>query len=214
MPAGAALGPTTPLLCFHPLQGLEQQVNAELRGLSIKAQTQLLEDAAPATAAAAAAAGTAPAPTPDASSAAPGAAGGAPNAGPGAAAAGPAPAVPVGGAGLFGNGMQLVQSRILEPCDMSANVKLGPGGQDVSIDISDVQLRMSPDVMQLISHLNKVRGESDGEGEGREQVVWEVLGAACVCGVGVGGVGEGSRRLVLPCLPALLTRGCVTQPSD
>jgi len=49
---------------------------------------------------------------------------------------------------------QQVAISILEPCDVTASYKVTeePAIQDVNLDISDVQLRMSPDVMALITH--------------------------------------------------------------
>jgi hypothetical protein len=94
--------------CWGPCwtQGLEQQVNAELRGLAVKAQTRLLQDGSSAPAASAAA--------PE----------GAPGAGVGEGAAAAPPAAAGGGGGLFGGGESLVQTSILEPCDITALVKM------------------------------------------------------------------------------------------
>lgn len=45
---------------------------------------------------------------------------------------------------------------ILEPCDIKVGLKSSEAVQDVSVDVSAVQLRMSPDVMQLLQHLQQV----------------------------------------------------------
>lgn len=50
-----------------------------------------------------------------------------------------------------------VATGILEPCDVKLVVKQSATVQDYNIDISALQLRLSPDVMQLLLHLQQVR---------------------------------------------------------
>jgi hypothetical protein len=123
---------------------------AELRGLAVKAQEQLLE-AAPG---APEAAGPAQPFLPDA-----------PDDG-AAAAAGPAPPGTTLAASSLRRGAaaaaaaaiaraQQVAISILEPCDIVATYRVAESPaplQDVGLDISDVQLRMSPDVMALVTN--------------------------------------------------------------
>jgi hypothetical protein len=52
---------------------------------------------------------------------------------------------------------QEVATSILEPCDVRLVLKASQAVQDVALDVSALQLRMSPDVMQLLLHLHKVR---------------------------------------------------------
>lgn len=51
---------------------------------------------------------------------------------------------------------QEVATGILEPCDVKVVMKQSEAVQDLNVDISALQLRMSPDVMQLIMHLQQV----------------------------------------------------------
>lgn len=51
---------------------------------------------------------------------------------------------------------QEVATGILEPCDVKVVLKQSEAVQDLNIDVSTLQLRMSPDVMQLVLHLQQV----------------------------------------------------------
>jgi vacuolar protein sorting-associated protein 13A/C len=126
------------------MQGANSEVAAQLLGLSVKAQTRLLEDAA-----AAAAAATQ---QPERS------ASGADSSGSGAAAdarqprSGQQQQQQQGGV----QKQQETATSILEPCDIKVATKSSESVQDVNVDVSAVQLRMSPDVMQLLQHLQQV----------------------------------------------------------
>lgn len=108
------------------VQGLDQFCAAEIRGLTMKAQTHLLEDAQP------------DSPTASAHDKQTGSTAG------GADPAGVSPR------------SQQTASSILEPCDITASYKLTSALQDVSMDVTDLRLRVSPDVMQLVLHLQQV----------------------------------------------------------
>jgi len=51
---------------------------------------------------------------------------------------------------------QQVATSILEPCDVKVSMKNSSDLQDLNVDVSALQLRMSPDVMQLLMHLQQV----------------------------------------------------------
>jgi len=121
-------------------------VKAELRNLSVKAQTRLLEDSSSA---------LPQGPLPSSSSHSPARAAGEPPSG--NLGDSRANLLQAGVAGLLGNVAESVQSNILEPCDVEATVKLTDKVQDVSLDVSDIRLRLSPDVLQLALHLQQVR---------------------------------------------------------
>ncbi|KIY91741.1 hypothetical protein MNEG_16223, partial [Monoraphidium neglectum] len=137
----------------YTMTGPDSSILAELRGLAIKAQERTLEDDRPTTTASittpihSADPAAIPSPTEAAAIADPAAAAAAaaelpqPAAGPGSEAAAVAVA----------RGQQVAIS-ILEPCDVTARYRVSETLQDVKLDISDVQLRMSPDVMALIMH--------------------------------------------------------------
>jgi hypothetical protein len=109
------------LLLLVRLQDSNAQLTTQLKGLSVKAQSRLLEDAA----------------------------GGAP---------GPADSVDAPSAASYRPAVaQEVAISILEPCDVRVVLKASAAVQDVALDVSALQLRMSPDVMQLLLHLHKVR---------------------------------------------------------
>jgi len=54
------------------------------------------------------------------------------------------------------NMQQQVATSILEPCDVTVSMKNKADLQDLTVDVSALQLRMSPDVMQLLMHLQQV----------------------------------------------------------
>jgi hypothetical protein len=108
------------MLLLVCLQDTDSQITTQLKGLSVKAQSRLLEDAA---------GGVGSTDSEDA---------------PSAASYRPAVA-------------QEVAISILEPCDVRVVLKASAAVQDVGLDVSALQLRMSPDVMQLLLHLHKVR---------------------------------------------------------
>lgn len=102
-------------------QGPNSKIVAQLLGLSVKAQTRLLEDAAAAAQQ---------------------------DAGQQQAQDQPPQA---------GQQQQQVATSILEPCDVRVTMKADEAVQDMNVDVSALQLRMSPDVMQLLLHLQQVR---------------------------------------------------------
>jgi hypothetical protein len=167
-PPGFRLGPS------HPQDSSNTNLVAELRGLAVKAQEQLLEPAA----AAPEAAGLAlPFPGSDdggADAAAAAAASGtaAPSAGGALASfrrgAGEPPPAPPGGAAAALARAQQVAISILEPCDIVATVRMAEAPtplQDIGLDISDVQLRMSPDVLALVTNHLAVGGRAGSRAE-------------------------------------------------
>lgn len=52
---------------------------------------------------------------------------------------------------------QEAATSILEPCDVKVTMKSTATVEDLNLDVSALQLRMSPDVMQLVMHLQQVR---------------------------------------------------------
>jgi hypothetical protein len=114
-------------------QGPNSKIVAQLLGLSVKAQTRLLEDDTAAAAAAAAAAQQE----------------GSQHTQPYEQPTQPAHR-------QTSQQQQQVATSILEPCDVRVTVKADEAVQDVSVDVSALQLRMSPDVMQLLLHLQQV----------------------------------------------------------
>ncbi len=119
------------------LQGPNSKIVAQLLGLSVKAQTRLLEDAEAAAATAAKQASAQPVqaqqqqPQADQDQAT---------------------------QGLPAQQQQQVATSILEPCDVHVTMKSDEAVQDMNVDVSALQLRMSPDVLQLLMHLQQVRG--------------------------------------------------------
>jgi hypothetical protein len=111
-------------------QGPDSNIQAKLQGLSVKAQTRLLED----------------------SKAQPGAAG--------ACSSGQQPhqhsSAEQGSQAGVPQQQQQVATSILEPCDVRVTMKSTEAVQDISVDVSALQLRMSPDVLQLLLHLQQV----------------------------------------------------------
>jgi len=120
-------------------QGTTSKIVAQLIGLSIKAQTRRLEDAA--AAASAAAQRGPPASHSDGSS--------------GKAQQPTSQEQPVQ-AMQQQQQQQQVATSILEPCDIRVSMKADDAVQDINVDVSALQLRMSPDVMQLLLHLQQV----------------------------------------------------------
>lgn len=117
------------------LQGPNSKIAAQLLGLSVKAQTRLLEDAA----AAAAVTQQSSAHTVTGQQQAH------------AAQDQSMQAVPV-----QQQQQQQVATSILEPCDVHVTMKSDEAVQDMNVDVSALQLRMSPDVLQLLMHLQQV----------------------------------------------------------
>jgi hypothetical protein len=129
------------------VQGPNSKIIAQLLGLSVKVQTRLLEDRAAAAAAAAAAQQDG-----------------------GQQQRQEQATQPAHGQTLQQQQQQVATS-ILEPCDVRVTVKADEAVQDVSVDVSALQLRMSPDVMQLLLHLQQVGGHKAALG------AWETCSA-------------------------------------
>lgn len=130
------------------VQGSDSNLVAHLSGLSVKAQTRLLEDAAAAAAAAEQAEGAtsstgAPSDTPAA---------------PAATAVDTSTPASMADAGQQQQRQPLQEAAtsILEPCDVRVGLKASEAVQDVTVDVGAVQLRLSPDVLQLLQHLQQV----------------------------------------------------------
>jgi hypothetical protein len=111
-----------PLLLLRS-QDADSQITTQFKGLAVKAQSRLLEDAA----------GSAPTGPTDSMD------------GPSSSSSSYRPRL-----------AQEVATSILEPCDVRVVLKASTAVQDVALDVSALQLRMSPDVMQLLLHLHKV----------------------------------------------------------
>lgn len=105
------------------MQDDSSHITTQLKGLAVKAQSRLLEDAA----------GGTPGPTDSID-------------GPTSSSSSYRPRL-----------AQEVATSILEPCDVRLVLKGSAAVQDVALEVSALQLRMSPDVMQLLLHLHKVR---------------------------------------------------------
>jgi hypothetical protein len=126
--------------CFLHAQGPKSKIVAQLLGLSVKAQTRLLEDVPAAAAAAAAAAAGAPA-----------------QSGTSQQQQQQSEQPAQSGHTHQQQQQQQVATSILEPCDVRVTLKADDAVQDMNVDVSALQLRMSPDVMQLLLHLQQVR---------------------------------------------------------
>lgn len=133
--------PAVPVCPPSTLQGSNSDITAQLLGLSVKAQTRLLKDAAATAAKTAlqhAERGGADSSTSSSSAA---------------------------GSSQPGDRQQQQQqchevaTSILEPCDVKVALKSSEAVQDVNVDVSTVQLRMSPDVLHLLQHLQQVAAE-------------------------------------------------------
>jgi hypothetical protein len=111
-------------------------VTAALRGLSVKAQAKLLKDSL---------AISEPSLAPDGTKAE--------EAGTGESGSGPGERVLPS---LSRTYQQEHASSILEPCDIRVTVKASERVQDVNVSMDELQLRMSPDVLQLLQHLAQV----------------------------------------------------------
>lgn len=123
--SAAAVDHTDSCILVH-VQGPNSKIVAQLLGLSVKAQTRLLEDAAAA--------------QQDGGQQQP-----------------QEQPTQTGQAQPSQQQRQQVATSILEPCDVRVTVREDEAVQDVSVDVSALQLRMSPDVMQLLLHLQQVR---------------------------------------------------------
>ena len=44
---------------------------------------------------------------------------------------------------------------ILEPCNITVDVAMEEGKQQMGVEMSDMRLKMSPDVLQLVQHLQQ-----------------------------------------------------------
>jgi hypothetical protein len=148
------------------LQGLDSNIVAKLLGLSVKAQTRLLEDSKahqPGTAAACSTGQQQPHQ---------------PSAADQASQAGVQPPQQQ-------QQQQQVATSILEPCDVRVTMKSSEAVQDINVDVSALQLRMSPDVLQLLLHLQQVNARettahaSDGSQLERRGAVLNLSWCCC-----------------------------------
>lgn len=142
------------MCCLLRTQGPTSKIAAQLLGLSVKAQTRLLEDAE----AAAAAAAKQPAEPAASGKQQPQTAQQQPSQGAPAQQQQPPHQPP--------QQQQQVATSILELCDVHVTMKADESVQDINVDVSALQLRMSPDVLQLLMHLQQVRCPCAGLGGG------------------------------------------------
>jgi hypothetical protein len=61
---------------------------------------------------------------------------------------------------------QSVAVNILDPVNLVVNTWLSPDRQAVDVEMSALRVKLSPDVLQLILHLQKVRRGRTGEAKG------------------------------------------------